>query len=567
MKVRIPRGLFTSALETFKPLIDSIREHEREMSGFASTANGQLSTYYLETVIRNQGDSLHNEQVMRADLSMIKETLSSSMEINKIYMEHFEEDKKNLKRKTPFEKAKDQFEDNSKRLNATDAASKALNTNRSRRTDGTCTWIFALEKFEAWCTSEESSLLWVSGVGGLGKSILMSAVIDELQAKFEQSKECSVQYFFCAGSDDATRVAARIKHQLLHQLYKLFSDEFSDLLDKSNNVVSSYLGPSKGSGDPKAESQKPSEKALTFDEAYLELARILKKKVFLIIDTVDECTDRVKSRLLKTLIATLSASDVQLKIMICSRPKSDIVEELAGRPIIKVEDHNGPDIKLTAQSKLMDLPGLSASERTKACEAIVEKAKGLFRCVDPAIEFLNKPWQRPLERRLTELPDGLDNFYEQILRQTNQEYLELLAVGLTWIIFAQVNPTVAEVMDEYSHAYAEEIEGVEDDLENPYDAEMKNSLIRNQISIAGSNTFLEVTGNEVSARHTTVKEFFSKSETPTKISSARCEDNLCPSCRSKATNEQSLTLSPKIGHLRMAMTICRWTFLRRNHAY
>lgn len=60
------------------------------------------------------------------------------------------------------------------------------------------------------------------------------------------------------------------------------------------------------------------------------------------------------------------------------------------------------------------------------------------------------------------------------------------------------------------------IEGVEDYLGNPYDAEMKNSLTCDKIRIAGSNTFLEVTGNEVSARHTTVKEFFSKSETPTK---------------------------------------------------
>lgn len=158
MKVRIPRGLFTSALETFKLLIDSIREHERKTSGFAGTANGQLSIYYLETTIQNQGDSVHNEQVMMADLSMIKETLSSSLEINKIYMKHFEEDK-NLKRKTPFEKAKDQFDHNSKRLNAMDAASKALNRNRSLRADGTCTWIFALEEFEAWRTSEKSSLL------------------------------------------------------------------------------------------------------------------------------------------------------------------------------------------------------------------------------------------------------------------------------------------------------------------------------------------------------------------------------------------------------------------------
>lgn len=563
--MRILRGLFTSALETFKPMIDSIREHERKMSEFARKATDQLSTYYQEA-------SLHNEQAMMADLSKIKETLASSMEINKIYIEQMrqlEEEMKKARRKTPFEKAKDEFDENSKHLNPTDAASKMLMRNRQMKVEGTCNWIFALEEYESWRKSVESSLLWVSGVGGLGKSILMSAVIDKLRAEFEQSAEYLVQYFFCAQSDDDTRDATRIKDQLLHQLYKL-SDSDPELLETSNKVVSKFLA-QKSSTDakPGTRSQKSSEteKTLTFTEAYLRLAQILNKKVFLIIDTLDECTDRVESQLLKMLQKMLSASEIPLKIMICSRPNSDIEDDLAGRPIIKVEDHNRPDIETAAISKLKDLPGLSASERVNACKVIVEKAKGLFRCVDPAIEFLKKPWKRPLERRLTQLPDGLDNSYKQILHQTDQEYLELLDVGLTWSIFAEVNPTVAEIMDEYSRAYAEDTEGVEDNCENPYDSDMKNPLIRDQIRIAGSNTFLEVTGNEVSVRHTTVKEFFLKSEAPTEISGARCQENLCQSCRFKGFSDQPLTLSRKMGHLRMAITICRTIFPQRKHVY
>lgn len=172
-----------------------------------------------------------------------------------------------------------------------------------------------------------------------------------------------------------------------------------------------------------------------------------------------------------------------------------------------------------------------------------------------------------MERRLTQLPDGLDNSYKQILHQTDQEYLELLDVGLTWSICAEVNPTVAEIMDEYSRAYAEDIEGVEGYCENPYDSDMKNHLIRYQIRIAGSNTFLEITGNEVSVRHTTVKEFFLRPETPTEISGARCEKNLCPSCRFKGFSDQPLILSRKVGHLRMAITICRTNFPQRKHLY
>lgn len=282
------------------------------------------------------------------------------MEINKIYIEQtrqLEKEMKHIRRKTPFEKAKDQFDKNSEQLDPTDAAFKTLMRNRQMLVEGTCNWIFTLEEYESWRTIAESSLLWVSGVGVLGKSILMSAVIDRFQAEFAQSTEYLVQYFFCAQSDDATRVAIRIKEQLLHQLYKHSdSDEFPDLLEKSNKVVLNFLG-QKSSTDAKAGTrpQKSLENTLTFTKAYPSLAQIFNKKVFLIIDSLDECTDRVESQLLKTLQGMLSDSKVPLKIMICNHPKSDIVDDLDGSPIIKVEDHNRPDIETAAISKLKGL--------------------------------------------------------------------------------------------------------------------------------------------------------------------------------------------------------------------
>ena len=239
--------------------------------------------------------------------------------------------------------------------------------------------------------------------------------------------------------------------------------------------------------------------------------------------------------------------------MVCSRPEPDIVNDLVDIPAIKVEDHNGPDIEKAAKARLEELPGLSSDERVLACKSIVEKAKGLFRCVDPAIEFLKKPWRRPLEKRLAELPDGLDNSYQQILRQTDPDYLELLNVSLTWTIFAQIRPTVAEIMDEYSCAYAVGIEGTD---ANPYDS-MDNHLIGDQIRRAGSGTFLEVAGNEVSVRHTTVKEFFLKASPAASVSNGHCEDELCAKCQARMSADQPLTMSEKEGQLRMALTICK----------
>ena len=548
--------MLTSASAKFQPMIDGIRANEQTMSGYASKATNQLTIHYQEVGLQKQGVGLQMQQTMMADLSVIRDTLESSMEVNKIYLNQIrqlEEDKKSMKKKTPLDKAKELFEDNAKRLEPTNAAETALEKHKSRREKDTCNWIFELEEYKKWRSSTESSLLWVSGVGGLGKSILMSTVIDELRETFRLETGCSAQYFFCSAGEESTRLVARIKKQLLHQLYQTaLSDESSDLLDKSNDVISSFLG-KKDSADSKPGSQqKKSEKATGFEDAYPILAKILDKKIFLVIDALDECTDRKDAGLLKTLQETLSASEFPLKIMVCSRPEPDIVDDLFDKPAIKVEDHNGPDIEKAAKAKLEELPGLSRDERALACKSIVEKAKGLFRCVDPAIEFLKKPWRRPLEKRLAELPDGLDNSYQQILRQTDPDYLELLNVGLTWSIFAQIKPTVAEIMDEYSCAYAEGIEGTD---ENPYDT-MDNHLIGDQIRRAGSGTFLEVAGNEVSVRHTTVKEFFLKANSAVDISNGHCIDDLCASCQSKRSVDQPLTMSEKEGQLRMAVTIC-----------
>ena len=538
--------MLTSASAKFQPMIDGIRANEKTMSEYASKATDQLGTYYQEVGLQNQG-------TMMAELAFIRDTLKSSMEVNNIYINQIrqlEEDKKSMKKKTPLDKAKELFEDNAKRLEASNAAEIALEKHKSRREKDTCRWIFELEEYKTWRSSIESRLLWVSGVAGLGKSILMSTVIDELQEAFKKDEDCSAQYFFCSNGEDST---ARIKKQLLYQLYQMaLSHESSDILDKSNDIISDFLGKKDSTDSKPGSQQKKSEKSIGFENAYPSLAKTLGKNIFLVIDALDECTDRKDAGILKTLQETLSESELPLKIMVCSRPEPDIVDDLVDKSAIKVEDHNGPDIEKAAKAKLEELPGLSSDERALACKSIVEKAKGLFRCVDPAIEFLKKPWRRPIERRLADLPDGLDNSYQQILRQTDPDYLELLTVGLTWSIFAQIKPTVAEIMDEYSCAYAEGIGGSD---ENPYDS-MDNHLIGDQIRIAGSGTFLEVAGNEVAVRHTTVRDFFLRENPAAEAPNGHCMDDLCAKCKSKRSPDQPLTMSEKEGQLRMAITIC-----------
>ena len=549
---RIFKGLFRSAMSKFEPVINGIRDSEKTMSGFASKAADQLQIHYQET-------GLQHDAEMMTEITDIKKTLQAGL--------------RDMRKKSPLDKAKEQYEEQVKRLNAPVDSSVILKKNLARRSPGTCEWIFELSQYNDWLDSTEGRLLWISGEGGLGKSIVTSAVIDKLHGQFAPNSATTLQYLFCASGDDATRESDRIRRHLLRELYNVFGmqDDLS-VLERGNDIIFKFLG--EKTTVSKASTQKRSDKSTSFAESYLSLAAALETKVLLVIDALDECFDRVQGHLIPSLEELLDGHGDTVKIIITSRPEADIGNALSSRPEIKVNEHNGPDIEKTAKAKLATLSGLSAPERDLACKAIVEKAQGLYRCVDPAIDFLSKPWQRPIERRLAQLPEGLTDSYLQILRQVDPDYLSLLETSLIWCLFTRVEPSVAEIMDDYTRVYSVEdkLETGEEGFDNPYDY-MKDKQIHEQIMLAGGGTFIEARAldDRVSVRHNTVREFFLKlDERPLDKTHDINHDGTCPTCRSKAiANERPLVISPKNAHLHLALTCLRHLnsplFLKRYH--
>lgn len=166
MGSRLLRGLLSSAANKFKPMIDRIKASEKIMSEFAKKATDQLSIHYAEL-------GLQKQEVMMANLAVIRGTLDSNLEIQKIFadqIKQLEEERKNLKKKTPLDKAKEQFEENAKKLRHTDSSELAFERSKLRKEKGTCEWIFELEEYKLWRTSSENGIIWVSGLGGMGKS-------------------------------------------------------------------------------------------------------------------------------------------------------------------------------------------------------------------------------------------------------------------------------------------------------------------------------------------------------------------------------------------------------------
>ncbi|KAF2761902.1 hypothetical protein EJ05DRAFT_496790 [Pseudovirgaria hyperparasitica] len=545
---RIGKGLLVQASTRFEAKIKSIKNHDTTMAEFARRAYEQLSDYYLRT-------GLTNQEAMMGDLTKIKSKMEMSLRINQDNADQMRvliDEIKKRKEMTPHDVAVKNYEENMKQFGGSSDQKAVYAAKISRRSPPqTCTWIFDMELFKSWYVSEKSSVLWVSGGGGFGKSILMSAIINELQDRAKDTG-AHVQYFFCNAGDESTKRTDRILKHLLYQMYSLLEHHSTEALEKANKLVSNFLkNRSTSSKESKGDNKKDD---VDFAKVFRGLVGLVGKPIFIVVDALDECIDRSEG-LLSSLKYLVDGSTSNIKLAICSRPEADIETAFEQIPRIKVEGNNGPDIKLNAQSELARLPGLTSHERATACDKIVEKAGSLFRYVELAVRFLKQPWQRPLERHLEQLPIGLEAAYEQTVRNIDPAYLELLKTCLTWTCLAEGQIRVPEVIDAYSRKYVVEQESHEaGDVESIEEPEAQEDLHVDQIRTAGS-AFLEVDSmtRVIQLRHATVADYFlgAKPEVQTE------EQCLCKNCTRTGNSQKSFALSEKHGHLTMATTILK----------
>ena len=89
----------------------------------------------------------------------------------------------------------------------------------SDRSEGTCEWFLNDQKFLTWRDSNMTSLLWVSGCPGSGKTVLSKALIDDIIIT-DTSLSSNVCYFFFKAGQEWKERAADALSAILHQLFQ-----------------------------------------------------------------------------------------------------------------------------------------------------------------------------------------------------------------------------------------------------------------------------------------------------------------------------------------------------------
>jgi hypothetical protein len=86
------------------------------------------------------------------------------------------------------------------------------------RVGGTCVWFLQYPKYTQWLKEEKSSLLWLSGEPGCGKSVL-SFLVDELKGTQSQATfPATVCFSFCDDKVESQKDGTAILSGLLHQI-------------------------------------------------------------------------------------------------------------------------------------------------------------------------------------------------------------------------------------------------------------------------------------------------------------------------------------------------------------
>lgn len=312
---------------------------------------------------------------------------------------------------------------------------------------GSGTWLQQKPEFIYWKTSSTSSILWIHGIPGSGKTMLMSTIVQALMDdKSRNSATSAFAYFYCTRGE--AKIARADPDEIMRAALKQLA-----CFDASQPIHAAVLREyNKRQKDADADGSDPSKLSLQdCKELALKIADQI--PIVVIIDALDECDPLRRHQLLQALRDIVQKSNSLVKVMVSSRNDSDLVCRLSSVPNVYISsDDNGEDVDRFVKHELdkaIDeqrlLQGrVSASLRQRILESLRSRAHGMFLWARLQIENLCDPQRMmvvsDVEDALHQLPATLFELYSGILGRIDRiaPRGRLLATKtLTWLLCAR----------------------------------------------------------------------------------------------------------------------------------
>ncbi|KAM7210541.1 hypothetical protein V8F06_014077 [Rhypophila decipiens] len=356
---------------------------------------------------------------------------------------------------------------------------------RDRWTPGTCNWILQEPSLVKWINgpTDSSSLLWIHGLPGSGKSILSSYVIDHLA---QNGYAC--QYFFIRQGDSRKRSFSALLRSIAFQI-----TQSDPLFLRAIARVSANLA--LRGADARTIWQRIF-RSILFTQARSE-------PMFWVIDGFDECDDVRTGIKLLTEVLNLPAS---IKILVTSRWNPEIEGALK-----RLAPTHGEVLEtITMQKNADDCQRFIELEldwshipefQQRISEQLLLQAEGNFLWTRLTIDRINRcHTAAAVEQALHELHPGMEELYSQMaanLSHLNHADASLATSILSWVCCAQRRLSVLEL--------AQALEPQSRDILD---------LQRSIVSLCSGFVVLDNDGS-VATVHQTARDFLVKSKNKT----------------------------------------------------
>ncbi|MCJ1359347.1 MAG: hypothetical protein MMC33_009349 [Icmadophila ericetorum] len=300
------------------------------------------------------------------------------------------------------------------------------------RVEGTCRWVLNDPRYIHWISETKSSLLWISGHPGSGKTILSAYLFDYLStSETPRSAQVTVCFFFCDEKIETQRDAKAILRSIIFQI-------LSRRRRLIRHVKSAY-------------DIQGSHLRDNFNELWRIFTAIANDKkagpLNIIVDAIDECEENTRKRFLEGIAflvgnaqSTANSGTPCIKFILTSRP-------LLGRRYttnhLQIEEVHGnveKDLRLVIQTKLEGIvqrTHCKPETREYLEQALYSKADQSFLWVTLILRLLEKSYlgsQREFQRIVENFPKDLEATYGRFLHSISAEYHDIASKLLHFLV-------------------------------------------------------------------------------------------------------------------------------------
>ena len=308
---------------------------------------------------------------------------------------------------------------------------------------GTGKWLLEDSTYADWHKGSSSSLLWLHGKVGAGKSTLVSIVIEDAMRRSKAGRGPPPVYFYCSRNpaEPQRSEAAAIFSSIVRQLS--CAEPGHPLLPP---VVEIYE--KKGQGF--------SSHGLRIEDSCNVIKELIEyyPVTTIVIDALDECNAEERGMLLDAIEGLLQDSSLGLlKVFLSSRDDQDITCTLREYPNLDlVSSRNSADIEafvrdetnmLVKKRRLLRHSNAKGALKTLIVDKVSRGADGMFRWASLQLDMLcAMKLDQDVRERLGRIPPRLEQLYEEIyknnlLKDPGEVGQSIIGNIMKWLLCAQ----------------------------------------------------------------------------------------------------------------------------------